>query len=199
MANPTGKGGEKAEAKGTEKAADKGADKPGEKVAEKSPDKGAGKGGEKGGDAADRAEGRRADGAAPGEGRGAPTPRVPKAKRGKRVDAKGVAHVKASFNNTLVTITTNRGEVISVGSAGTVGFKGTRKSTPFAAQRAAEQAAAFAMRHGLREVEVLVKGAGSGRESAVRALSNSGLKVISIEDVTPLPHNGCRARKRRRV
>jgi|SRR4051812_47278224 small subunit ribosomal protein S11 len=130
---------------------------------------------------------------------GAPAPRAPKAKRGKRVDSRGVAHVKASFNNTLVTITTGRGEVISVGSAGTVGFKGTRKSTPFAAQRAAEQAAAFAMRHGLREVEVLVKGAGSGRESAVRALSNSGLKVISIEDVTPLPHNGCRARKRRRV
>jgi small subunit ribosomal protein S11 len=188
MANPTGKGGDKAEAKGPEKSADKSAEKTGDKGAEKGADKGAGKSGEKGGDAA-----------APGEGRGAPTPRVPKAKRGKRVDAKGVAHVKASFNNTLVTITTNRGEVISVGSAGTVGFKGTRKSTPFAAQRAAEQAAAFAMRHGLREVEVLVKGAGSGRESAVRALSNSGLKVISIEDVTPLPHNGCRARKRRRV
>ncbi len=110
-----------------------------------------------------------------------------------------MVHVKATFNNTLVTITTNRGEVLCTGSAGTVGFKGTRKSTPFAAQRAAEQAASLAMRHGVREVEVKVKGAGSGRESAVRALSNSGLKVLSIEDVTPLPHNGCRARKKRRV
>jgi small subunit ribosomal protein S11 len=122
-----------------------------------------------------------------------------KAKKHKKVDSRGVAHVKASFNNTLVCITTGRGEVISRGSAGTVGFKGTRKSTPFAAQRAAEQAASLAMRQGMREVEVRVKGAGSGRESAVRALSNSGLKVISIEDVTPLPHNGCRARKKRRV
>jgi small subunit ribosomal protein S11 len=122
-----------------------------------------------------------------------------KARKLRRVDARGVVHVKATFNNTLVTITTNRGEVLCTGSAGTVGFKGTRKSTPFAAQRAAEQAASLAMRHGVREVEVKVKGAGSGRESAVRALSNSGLKVLSIEDVTPLPHNGCRARKRRRV
>ncbi len=122
-----------------------------------------------------------------------------KARKLRRVDSRGVVHVKATFNNTLVTITTNRGEVLCRGSAGTVGFKGTRKSTPFAAQRAAEQAAALAMRHGLREVEVKIKGAGSGRESAVRALSNSGLKVLSIEDVTPLPHNGCRARKRRRV
>jgi small subunit ribosomal protein S11 len=107
--------------------------------------------------------------------------------------------VKATFNNTLVTITGPTGEVIATGSAGTVGFKGTRKSTPFAAQRAAEQAASTAMRNGMREVEVRVKGAGSGRESAVRALSNSGMRVLSIEDVTPLPHNGCRARKRRRV
>jgi small subunit ribosomal protein S11 len=124
---------------------------------------------------------------------------APKARKLRRIDARGFVHVKATFNNTHVTITTHRGEVVCRGSAGTVGFKGTRKSTPFAAQRAAEQAAALAMRHGLREVEVKVKGAGSGRESAVRALSNSGLKVLSIEDVTPLPHNGCRARKRRRV
>ena len=128
---------------------------------------------------------------------GAPAPQ--KARKARRVDSRGIVFVKATFNNTLVTITTGRGDVLSRGSAGTVGFKGTRKSTPFAAQRAAEQAAALAMRHGLREVEVKVKGAGSGRESAVRALSNSGLKVISIEDVTPLPHNGCRARKKRRV
>jgi small subunit ribosomal protein S11 len=117
----------------------------------------------------------------------------------KKSVSRGVVHVKATFNNTLVTITGPTGEVIATGSAGTVGFKGTRKSTPFAAQRAAEQAASTAMRNGMREVEVRVKGAGSGRESAVRALANAGLKVTSIEDVTPLPHNGCRARKRRRV
>ena len=113
--------------------------------------------------------------------------------------ARGIVHVKSSFNNTMVTITTQTGDVISSGSAGTVGFKGTRKSTPFAAQRAAERAASAAVRHGMKEVDVRVKGAGSGRESAVRALNNSGIKVLSIEDVTPLPHNGCRARKRRRV
>ena len=120
-------------------------------------------------------------------------------KKVKRNVARGIAHVKATFNNTHVTITAKNGETISWGAAGTVGFKGTRKSTPYAAQRAAEQAATAAMRHGMREVEVLVKGVGSGRESAVRALANAGLRVISIEDVTPLPHNGCRARKRRRV
>ena len=112
---------------------------------------------------------------------------------------KGIVHIKASFNNTLVTITATNGDTLSWGSAGIVGFKGTRKSTPFAAQRASEQAAQAAMRHGLKEVVVRVRGAGSGRDSAVRALSNSGLTVTSIEDVTPLPHNGCRARKRRRV
>lgn len=120
-------------------------------------------------------------------------------KNQKKVTSRGVAHVKATFNNTHVTITNQTGEVLATGSAGTVGFKGTRKSTPFAAQRAAERAASSAMRQGVREVEVLVKGAGSGRESAIRALANSGLKVTTIEDVTPLPHNGCRARKRRRV
>lgn len=120
-------------------------------------------------------------------------------KKLKKISSKGVVHVKATFNNTLVTITSNNGEVVATGSAGQVGFKGTRKSTPFGAQRAAEKAAASAMRLGVREVEVRVKGAGSGRESAVRALANSGLRVVSIEDVTPLPHNGCRARKRRRV
>ncbi len=113
--------------------------------------------------------------------------------------AKGVVHVKSTYNNTHITITTVTGDTVSWGSAGAMGFKGTRKSTPFAAQRAADRAAAAAMRHGMREVEVRVRGAGSGRESAIRALSNSGLKVVSIEDVTPLPHNGCRARKRRRV
>ncbi len=112
---------------------------------------------------------------------------------------KGIVFIKASFNNTLITITSETGDTLSWGSAGVVGFKGTRKSTPFAAQRASETAAQAAMRHGLREVQVRVKGAGSGRESAIRALSNAGLNVTSIQDVTPLPHNGCRARKRRRV
>ena len=113
--------------------------------------------------------------------------------------SRGIVHIKASFNNTIVTITDPTGAAISTGSAGGMGFKGTRKSTPFAAQRASEHAAQAAMRHGLKEVVVKVRGAGSGRDSAVRALSNSGLTVTSIEDVTPLPHNGCRARKRRRV
>lgn len=113
--------------------------------------------------------------------------------------AKGIAHVKATFNNTHVTITTTTGDTLSWGTAGSMGFKGTRKSTPFAAQRAADSAASAAKRHGLKEVEVRVNGAGSGRESAVRALANSGLRITSIEDVTPLPHNGCRAKKRRRT
>jgi small subunit ribosomal protein S11 len=117
----------------------------------------------------------------------------------KRTYAKGIVYVKASFNNTHVTITSPTGEAIAWGSAGTVGFKGTRKSTPYAAQRAADRAATAAMRHGMREVIVRVKGVGSGRESAVRALAQAGLKVLSIQDTTPLPHNGCRARKRRRV
>jgi len=111
----------------------------------------------------------------------------------------GIVHIKASFNNTHITITSTTGDTVSWGSAGTVGFKGTRKSTPFAAQRASERAAQAAVRHGMKTVEVKVRGAGSGRESAIRALSNAGLTIQSIEDVTPLPHNGCRARKRRRV
>jgi len=112
---------------------------------------------------------------------------------------RGVVHIKASFNNTQITITDQHGDTVSWGAAGAVGFKGTRKSTPYAAQRAADRAATAATRHGMKEVYVRVKGVGSGRESAIRALSGSGLKVLSIEDVTPLPHNGCRARKRRRV
>jgi len=120
-------------------------------------------------------------------------------KKVRRNISKGIVHVKATFNNTHVTITTTDGETLSWGTAGAMGFKGTRKSTPFAAQRAADRAASAAMRHGLKEVVVRVKGAGSGRESAIRALASAGLKVVSIEDVTPLPHNGCRARKRRRV
>ncbi len=120
-------------------------------------------------------------------------------RKAKKNVVKGIAHIKSSFNNTYITITSMNGDTLSWGSAGSVGFKGTRKSTPFAAQRAADVAAAAAQRHGLKEIEVRVKGAGSGRESAVRALANAGLRITLIQDVTPMPHNGCRARKRRRV
>src|ERR687890_2230417 len=112
---------------------------------------------------------------------------------------RGVAHIKATFNNTMVTITDTNGETISWASAGTVGFKGARKSTPFAAGRAAENAAQTARKSGMVEVEVKVKGPGAGREQAVLQLQNAGLKVTGIEDVTPLPHNGCRPPKKRRV
>jgi small subunit ribosomal protein S11 len=122
-----------------------------------------------------------------------------KKKKVRRSVAKGVAHVKATFNNTIVTITDPAGNVLCQDSAGTIGFKGSRKSTPFAAQRAAEACADKALKMGMREVEVRVKGPGSGRESAITALQAAGLKVTAIEDVTPIPHNGCRPRKRRRV
>jgi small subunit ribosomal protein S11 len=112
---------------------------------------------------------------------------------------KAIAHIKATFNNTLITITDLDGDTICAGSAGCAGFKGARKSTPFAAQQAAQRCAAAAMRNGVREVEIKVKGPGSGRESAISALEQTGLRISSIEDVTPLPHNGCRAPKRRRV
>jgi small subunit ribosomal protein S11 len=111
----------------------------------------------------------------------------------------GVAHIKSTFNNTMVTITDKNGNSISWASAGTVGFKGSRKSTPFAAQMAAEAAARQAMEHGLREVECYVKGPGAGREAAIRSLQAAGLEVNVIKDVTPIPHNGCRPPKRRRV
>jgi small subunit ribosomal protein S11 len=112
---------------------------------------------------------------------------------------KAVAHIKATFNNTLITITDLDGNTICSGSAGCVGFKGSRKSTPFAAQQAAQRCANTAMRNGVREVEIRIKGPGSGRESAISALQQAGLRIASIEDVTPLPHNGCRPPKRRRV
>ena len=121
----------------------------------------------------------------------------PKTKR--HVDSEGVAHIKATFNNTIVTITDTNGDTLCYASAGTVGFKGSRKSTPFAAQRAAETCAEKAAKFGLKEIEVRIKGPGSGRESAVTALQQSGLIVKAIEDVTPLPHNGCRPPKKRRV
>ena len=112
---------------------------------------------------------------------------------------RGVAHIKATFNNTIVTITDLTGETIAWASAGTQGFKGARKSTPFAAGRAAENAASHARKSGMVEVEVKVKGPGAGREQAILNLQNAGLKVTGIEDVTPLPHNGCRPPKKRRV
>lgn len=122
----------------------------------------------------------------------------PKKKLRKGV-TKGIVYIKATFNNTLVTITDTAGETISWASAGTVGFKGARKSTPFAAGRAADRAANEAKKHGMIEVEVRVKGPGAGREQAILNLQHAGLKIIGIEDVTPLPHNGCRPPKKRRV
>jgi len=110
-----------------------------------------------------------------------------------------VAHIKSSFNNTIVTITDTEGNTLAWASSGNVGFKGSRKSTPFAAQLAAEKAARAAMDHGVRRVEVLVKGPGSGRETAIRSIQNTGIEVSGIKDVTPVPHNGCRQPKRRRV
>ncbi len=111
----------------------------------------------------------------------------------------GVAHIKSSFNNTIVSISDHEGNVIAWASAGNVGFKGSRKSTPFAAQMAAEQCAQRAMEQGVRRVDVLVRGPGSGRETAVRSLAATGIEVTGIKDVTPIPHNGCRPKKRRRV
>lgn len=122
-----------------------------------------------------------------------------KKRKVRRVVAKAIVHIKATFNNTLITITDPAGEVLCWNSAGTVGFKGSRKSTPFAAQRAAETVADKARKLGIREVEVRVKGPGSGRESAITALQAAGITVRTIEDVTPLPHDGCRPRKKRRV
>ena len=127
----------------------------------------------------------------------------PKAKKTKRKEKKhvlhGQAHIKSTFNNTIVTITDQQGHTLSWASSGNVGFKGSRKSTPFAAQLAAEAAARRAMEHGMRRVDVFVKGPGSGRETAIRALQAAGLEVASITDTTPVPHNGCRPPKRRRM
>ena len=120
-------------------------------------------------------------------------------KRNRKNIERGAAHIHSSFNNTIVSITDVTGNVISWGSAGGLGFKGSRKSTPFAAGEVAETAAKKAMEHGLKSVEVFVKGPGSGREAAIRALQTAGLEIRSIQDVTPIPHNGCRPPKRRRV
>jgi small subunit ribosomal protein S11 len=126
-----------------------------------------------------------------------PGGRRPRKRERKNVTA-GIVHIKSSFNNTIVSITDASGNVISWASAGCMGFKGSRKSTPFAAQQAAEKAARAAMEHGLRRVEVQVKGPGSGRDTAVRSIQATGIEVTSIKDVTPVPHNGCRLPKRKR-
>jgi len=124
--------------------------------------------------------------------------RRPKRRERKNV-AYGIAHIKSSFNNTIITITYQQGNTLAWASAGNVGFKGSRKSTPFAAQLAAETVAKRAMEHGVRKVDVMVKGPGSGRETAIRTIQNTGIEVVGIKDVTPIPHNGCRPPKRRRV
>jgi small subunit ribosomal protein S11 len=128
---------------------------------------------------------------------------APQKKGGSRKQKKnvpnGVAHIQSTFNNTIVTITDPKGEVIAWSSAGASGFKGAKKGTPFAAQMASENAAKLAMEHGMRQVEVMVSGPGSGRETAIRALQAAGLEITLIRDVTPIPHNGCRPPKRRRV
>ena len=122
-----------------------------------------------------------------------------KTKKRERVDAHGKAHIKASFNNTIISLTDAYGNVVAWATAGRAGFKGSRKNTPFAAQNAAENAAKEAFELGLRRVDVEVKGPGSGREAAIRSLQAAGLEVVSIKDITPIPHNGCRAPKKRRV
>jgi small subunit ribosomal protein S11 len=122
-----------------------------------------------------------------------------KSKKIRRDIARGIAHVKATFNNTQITITDMNGQTLCWASAGTIGFKGSRKSTPFAATRAAEEVAAKAKKMGMQTIEVRVKGTGSGRESAVTALQHAGLKITAVEDRTPIPHNGCRPKKKRRV
>ena len=120
-------------------------------------------------------------------------------KKVKKNIVSGVAHIKSTFNNTIITITDNIGNTISWSSSGNKGFKGSRKSTPFAAQLAAEEAGKKAIEHGMKNIEVVVKGPGNGRESAIRALNSTGLKISIIKDITPIPHNGCRPSKRRRV
>ena len=124
---------------------------------------------------------------------------VTKKRRERKNIEKGCAHIRSTFNNTIVTLTDVNGNALSWASAGEMGFRGSRKSTPYAAQTAAETAAKAAMEHGLKTVEVYVKGPGQGRESAIRALQTAGLEIVSIKDVTPIPHNGCRPPKRRRV
>ncbi len=126
-------------------------------------------------------------------------PEVKKAKKVKKLVPRAIAYIQSTFNNTIITITDPKGETLCWASSGTIGYKGSRKSTPFAAQKAAESVAEKAQKYGVRELEVKINGPGSGRESAIRALQAAGMEVRAIEDVTPLPHNGCRPRKKRRV
>jgi len=128
-----------------------------------------------------------------------PSKRTTKKKKIKKVDVAGIAHIKSTFNNTMITITDLNGNVISWASPGTMGFKGSRKSTPFAAQQAADRCAREVMDLGMKKVEAWIKGPGAGREAAIRSLKSAGLEVSGVKDVTPVPHNGCRQRKRRRV
>jgi small subunit ribosomal protein S11 len=125
--------------------------------------------------------------------------RTSKKKKAKKLDVAGVAHIKSTFNNTIITITDLNGNVVSWASPGTMGFKGSRKSTPFAAQQAADRCAREVMDMGMRKVEAWIKGPGAGREAAIRSLKSAGLEVTGVKDVTPVPHNGVRQRKRRRV
>jgi small subunit ribosomal protein S11 len=202
--------------KPADKAGEKPADKAGEKPADKAGEKPADKAGEKPAGGARPAKGKKAAAADAAEGKPAeptaataPTAaellgedvaakKIIKAKGSKNITS-GIANILATFNNTLVSITDMQGNVLGWSSAGKVGFKGSRKSTAFAAQQVAQDAARQAMSHGMREVEIKVKGPGSGRESAIRALQAIGLEISAIKDVTPVPHNGCRPRKKRRV
>jgi len=136
---------------------------------------------------------------AEGQAEQKPGEKAARKKRGRKNIAEGVVHIHSTFNNTIVTITDYQGNVISWSSAGAMGFKGSRKGTPFAAQQAADSAARKAMDHGLRSVQIFVRGPGAGRESALRALQSAGINISLIKDVTPIPHNGCRPPKRRRV
>jgi len=120
-------------------------------------------------------------------------------KKIKKVDPEGVVHIHSSFNNTIITVTNNKGDTISWASSGTIGYKGSKKSTPFAASIATEKAVKAAMNLGMRAVEIWIKGPGSGREAAIRSVQAAGMKITAIKDVTPIPHNGCRPRKKRRV
>ncbi len=120
-------------------------------------------------------------------------------KKIKKVDPEGVVHIHSSFNNTIITVTNNKGDTISWASSGTIGYKGSKKSTPFAASIATEKAVKEAMNLGMRAVEIWIKGPGSGREAAIRSVQAAGMKITAIKDVTPIPHNGCRPRKKRRV
>jgi|SRR5688572_15197835 len=140
-----------------------------------------------------------AEGAKPAEGAKETAAKKAGPRKAKKLVPRAVCHIQASFNNTIITISDPGGETLCWASSGTIGYKGSRKSTPFAAQKAAEACAEKAAKFGVRELEVKIKGPGAGRESAIRALQASGLDVRAIEDVTPLPHNGCRPRKKRRV